>query len=84
MLSKSSGTEVPTSCQRPTWLALTRALAQGEKLTAARALLFTEVTGVDKALFVSACAAFCHISTSLKSEGFLSFAHRPPGMVPYL
>ena len=22
-----------------------------------------EVTGVDKALFISACAAFCHIST---------------------
>ena len=43
MLRKNSGTEVPTSCQRPTWLALTRALAQGEKDGPLRELCFSHL-----------------------------------------
>ena len=43
MLRKNSGTEAPSSCQRPTWLALTRTLAQGEKDGPLRELCFSQV-----------------------------------------
>ena len=62
MLRKNSGTEVPSSCQWPTWLALTRTLAQGEKDGPLRKLCFSQLV---RPFCVCSCRTCCEVRPPL-------------------